>query len=97
MLREVAFCWWNQTRWVALVSLQQLPRSLRDRLDALVPRGLALKPNDRYPDHNTWLNQWEELKALFRITPELPPIENALTRVIGWFVNRRVDGKRTKD
>ncbi len=70
---------------------KQLPRSLRDRLDALVLRGLALKPNDRYPDHNTWLNQWEELRALFRITPELPPIENMLTRVIGWFVTQRHD------
>ncbi len=67
-------------------SCKQLPRSLRDRLDALVLRGLALNPNDRYPDQNTWLNQWEELKALFRIRPELPPIENMLTRVIGWFV-----------
>ena len=80
-----------------LSSCKQLPRSLRDRLDALVLRGLSLNPVDRYPDHHTWLNQWEQLKALFRITPELPPIENALTRVIGWFVNRRVDGKRTKD
>ena len=76
---------------------KQLPRSLRDRLDALVLRGLALNPEDRYPEHDSWLNKWEELKALFRITPELPPIEKALTRVIGWFVKRHVDGKRTKD
>ena len=66
---------------------KRLPRSLRDRLDALVLRGLSLNPDDRYPDHNTWLNDWQELNARFRITPELPPIENALTRVIGWFVN----------
>ena len=64
----------------------QLPRSLRDRLDALVLRGLSLNPDNRYPDHNSWLNDWQELIARFRITPELPPIENALTRVIGWFV-----------
>lgn len=76
---------------------QQLPRLLRDRLDALVLRGLSLTPVDRYPDHNTWLNDWRELIAWFQITPELPPIENALTRVIGWIVNRRIDGKRTKD
>ncbi len=76
---------------------KQLPWSLRDRLDALVLRGLSLRPNDRYMDHHTWLDQWEELKALFRITPELSPIENMLTRVIGWIVNRRDDGKRTKD
>jgi len=65
---------------------QQLPRSLRDRLDALVLRGLALNPDKRYSDHNSWLNDWQELLALFRITPELPPIENMLTRVIGWFL-----------
>jgi serine/threonine protein kinase len=70
-------------------SCKQLPRSLRDRLDALVLRGLSLNPNDRYPDHNTWLNDWQELIARFRITSELPPIENMLTRVIGWFVTQR--------
>ena|GEM_PF-693804 len=65
---------------------QKLPRSLRDRLDALVVRGLAINPDERYPDHNTWLNDWQDLSARFRITPDLPPIENALTKVIGWFV-----------
>ncbi len=65
---------------------QKLPRSLRDRLDALVVRSLALNPEERYPDHNTWLNDWQDLSARFRITPDLPPIENALTRVIGWFM-----------
>ena len=68
---------------------RKLPRSLRDKLDALVVRGLALNPDERYPDHNTWLNDWQDLSARFRITPDLPSIENALTRVIGWFVNRR--------
>ena len=74
-------------------SCQQLPRSLRDRIDALVLRGLALTPEERYPDHNTWLNDWQELTARFRISPELPPIENILTRVIGWFVKRPTDRK----
>ena len=73
---------------------QQLPRSLRDRLDAIVLRGLSLNPNNRFPNHNTWLNDWQELTARFRTTPELPPIENLLTRVIGWFVNPRNDRKR---
>ena len=76
-------------------SCKQLPRSLRDRLDALVLRGLALDPNDRYPDHSTWLNAWQELSARFCISPELPQMENLLTRVIGWFVNMRDDRKRT--
>jgi serine/threonine protein kinase len=78
-------------------SCKQLPRSLRDRLDALTLRGLALNPDKRYPDHHTWLNQWEELKALFRITPELSPIENMLTRVIGWFVTSRQDRESIRD
>ncbi len=76
-------------------SCKQLPRSLRDRLDVLVLCGLALRPNDRYPDHNTWLNHWKELSALFHITPELAPIENILTRVIGWFVKPDSDRKHT--
>ena len=70
-------------------SCQQLPRSLRDRLDALVLRGLALNPGERYPDHNSWINDWQELTARFRITPDLPQIENMLTRVIGWFLTQR--------
>ena len=78
-------------------SCKQLPRSLRDRLDALVLRGLSLNSDDRYPDHNPWLEDWQELIARFRLTPDLPPIENALTRVIGWFVRRRDKGKCTDD
>ena len=74
---------------------QQLPESLRDRLDALVLHGLALNPDERYPDHNTWLNDWQELTARFRITPELPQIENTLTRVIRWFVKPHERRKRT--
>jgi serine/threonine protein kinase len=70
---------------------QRLPRSLRDRLDALLLRGLSLNPEDRYPDHNSWLNDWQELTARFRMPPDLPPIENMLTRVIGWFAIPRDD------
>lgn len=76
-------------------SCKQLPRSLRDRLDTLVLRGLALNPNDRYPDHNVWLSHWKGLSALFQITPELTPIENILTRVIDWFVKPDSDRKHT--
>ena len=78
-------------------SCKQLPRSLRDRLDALVLRGLAFKPDSRYPDHATWLNDWKELSALFHIAPELSPIENMLTRVIGWFLKPDHDRKRIGD
>ena len=73
---------------------QQLPRSLRDRLDAIVLRGLVLNPEERYPDHNTWLDDWKELTARFSISPELPPVENMLTKVIGWFVKQSRDRKR---
>ena len=71
-----------------------LPRSLRDRLDAIVLRGLVLNPEERYPDHITWLNDWKELTARFSISPELPPVENMLTKVIGWFVKQSRDRKR---
>src|SRR5690606_37639754 len=67
----------------------QLPRSLRDRLDALVLRGLALDPDQRHSDPHRWLAELHDLSARFRVTPELPPVENALTRVIEWFVKPR--------
>ncbi len=76
-------------------SCRRLPRSLRDRLDALALRGLALSPDNRYPDHNMWLSDWKELSARFHITPELPPIEDTLTRVIGWFASPRGDRRRS--
>ena len=78
-------------------SCKQLPRSLRDRLDALVMRGLALNPKERYPDHHVWLNGWKELTARFSISPELPPVENTLTRVIGWFVSLHNGRKRSEE
>jgi hypothetical protein len=49
-------------------------------------RGLALNPQDRYPDRDVWLNDLFEVYARFRLRPELPPIEAALTRVVHWFV-----------
>jgi serine/threonine protein kinase len=75
----------------ASASCRELPRSLRDRLDTLALRGLALNPDDRYPDRNAWLCDLSELSARFRITPDLSPVENVLTRVIGWFVKSRSD------
>lgn len=60
-------------------------------------RGLALRPENRYSDHNTWLNHWKELSALFQIMPSLTPMENILTRVSGWFVKPDCDPKRTGD
>jgi serine/threonine protein kinase len=68
---------------------RELPRSLRDGIDRLALRGLALDPHDRYPNRSTWLNDLFEVSARFRLPPELSPVESVLTRVIGWFVRPR--------
>jgi len=62
-----------------------LPRSLRERLDQAVTRGLAFAPQDRFPDRHAWLRDLSELSARFRLAPELSPVQSALTRVIQWF------------
>ena len=59
-----------------------LPRSLRLQLDSLVCRGLALTPEGRFQDRHKWLNEFFELLAKLRLTPQLPPTQNFLTRVI---------------
>ncbi len=66
-----------------------LPKSLRCRLDEVVVRGLALDPAKRYPNRHVWLDELFEAHARFRLKPELPPVERALTRVIGWFLKSR--------
>ncbi len=66
-----------------------LPRSLRNRLDELVVKGLALDPAKRYADRHFWLDALFETYARFRLKPELPPVERALTRVIAWFLKPR--------
>jgi serine/threonine protein kinase len=63
-----------------------LPRSLRQRLDVLIARGLALQPEKRFPDRGAWLDELFEVFARFRLAPKLPPVENALTRLMEWFV-----------
>ena len=69
---------------------RDLPRSLRQRIDALVLRGLALQPEQRFHDRNAWLNELFEVFARFRLTPELPAVEKALTRLVEWFVTPRI-------
>jgi serine/threonine protein kinase len=69
---------------------RKLPRSLQEGLDRVVMRGLALDPNNRYPDRHAWLNDLFKVYARFRLTPELSPAENLLTRVIHWFVKPRL-------
>jgi serine/threonine protein kinase len=65
---------------------QNLPRSLRDRIDRLCRIGLALDPNDRYAGGPEWLNDLFDVMARFRMKPELPRAESALTRLVEWFV-----------
>jgi len=67
----------------------RLPQSLRDPIDRVTLRGLALDSHQRYPDRHAWLNDLFEVSARFRLSPELPPLENFLTRVIRWFVTPR--------
>ena len=52
---------------------------------------LALAAEDRYRDRHTWLDDLFQTAARFRFKPELPPNEDALTRVIRWFVKPRAD------
>lgn len=68
---------------------RQLPRSLQQRLDDIVLRGLALKPADRFPDRQAWLQALFEVQARFRLAPELTPATNLLTRVVEWFLTPR--------
>jgi serine/threonine protein kinase len=70
---------------------RQLPRSLQRRLDDVVLRGLALEPAARFPDRHVWLQELFETQARFRLTSELPAMENLLTRVLQWFVRPRAD------
>lgn len=75
-----------------LPNRKKLPRSLRDELDEVVLRGLALDSQQRYPDRHAWLDALFRLSARFRVPPELPPTESFLTRVIARFVNPRRSG-----
>jgi hypothetical protein len=44
---------------------------------------------ERYRDRHEWLDDLFQTAARFRVKPELPPNEDALTRVIRWFVKPR--------
>ena len=73
----------------ASAACQKLPKALRDAVDRVTIRGLALAPEDRYRDRHEWLDDLFQTTARFRLKPELPPNEDALTRVIRWFVKPR--------
>lgn len=62
----------------------KLPRALKQRLDDVVLRGLALRPEERFPDRHAWLNALFDLYAGFRLPPESTCGEHWLTRLIAW-------------
>lgn len=68
---------------------RELPRSLREAIDQAVTRGLALDAGSRYADRDTWLNDLFAIYARFRLTPDLPPVEGVLTRIIRWLLKLR--------
>jgi len=67
-----------------------LPQSLRQTLDIVAMRGLALAPEKRYPQRNEWLNDMFQLSAQFRLTPQLTTMERLLTRVLNWVGRHRI-------
>ena len=67
---------------------RNLPRLLREGVDCLALRGLALSARDRYPDRHAWLNDLAEVHARFSLPPELPPVESTLTRFISGLLSR---------
>ncbi|NLF69731.1 MAG: hypothetical protein GX575_11825, partial [Candidatus Anammoximicrobium sp.] len=42
-----------------------------------------------YVDRHQWLNDLFAVHARFRLAPELPHVENVLTRVVHWLVKPR--------
>ena len=69
--------------------VRDLPRSLRESVDRLTIRGLALDPNQRYPQRHAWLDDLYQVSTQFRLPPRLTPGEEFLTRVIQWFAALR--------
>jgi serine/threonine protein kinase len=59
-----------------------LPRSLRELLDRIVMRGLALDPDNRYPDRHAWLDDMYQAAARFRMRPELSTGQHFIARLV---------------
>lgn len=68
---------------------RDLPRSLKEKLDRVTLRGLALDPHERYSDRRVWLNDLFELHAKFRLPVEDSRATQVLTRVLNWFARFR--------
>lgn len=89
---------WSSSAAKALVPPSQLtpvsdklPTELRQRLDQVILRGLALQPEERFPDRHAWLDALFDLQARFRRPVDSPVSEHWLTRLITWCVG----GSRT--
>lgn len=68
---------------------RRLPASLREGIDRLVDRGLALRPEGRYPDRHAWHDDLFKVYAEFRIPPKPSPLRDGLTRVVDWLTRPR--------
>lgn len=65
---------------------RKLPAELRNGIDAVVTRGLALSPELRFVNRHEWLSALSELSARFRLPPKPTGAGAMLTRVIErWF------------
>ena len=71
---------------------RDLPGSLRDGIDRVVSRGVALDPLSRYPDRHQWVNDLFAVSASFRLKPERSPALGWLTRVVRWLAVPRAQG-----
>lgn len=72
----------------------RLPRRLKQQLDEVVLRGLALTPEKRFSDRHAWLDALFELHARFRLPNEASHGDHWLTRLIAWCnVGPRSRGK----
>ena len=70
---------------------QRLTRSLRERLDACVLRGLSLRAADRFPDRHAWLNSLNDLHLEFQRPPQVPQSFEWMTKVTRWWSNLVVE------
>ncbi len=77
-------------------SCRNLPRSLRNKLDEVVLRGLSFDPDTRFTSHNDWINTWEEMSIEFRVTPAMTLSERLITRVVEWMFRPRRDSTNAK-
>jgi serine/threonine protein kinase len=64
---------------------RKLPYSLTRNLDRVVLRGLALDPENRFPNRHAWLDELFRLHAASRFPPQPTLVERWLTQVIAYF------------